>query len=86
MDIRWGPFGLGGEDFGYMTEKVPGAMFFLGCSLNDGKNRDLHTDIFDIDENCLPIGTNIFVAAVNRFLKREQSHHPLNRNSIQRGA
>lgn len=86
MEIHWGPFGLGGEDFGYMTEKVPGAMFFLGCSLNDGKNRDLHTDIFDIDENCLPIGTNIFVAAVNRFLRQEQYHHPLNRNSIQRGA
>ena len=86
MQIQWEPFGLGGEDFGYMTEKIPGAMFFLGCSLNDGKNRDLHTDIFDIDENCLPIGTNVFVAAVNRFLRQEESHHPLDRNSIQRGA
>lgn len=87
MEITWGPFGLGGEDFGYMTEKVPGAMFFLGCAINDGLDRDLHTDIFDIDERCLPIGTNIFVATVNRFLKREQSSHPLDRKkSIQRGA
>src|SRR5690625_3679844 len=30
IEIKWEPFGLGGEDFGYMTEKVPGAMFFLG--------------------------------------------------------
>lgn len=86
MDIHWEPFGMGGEDFGYMTEQVPGAMFFLGCSLEDGLDRNLHTSIFDIDENCLPIGTAIFVAAVNRFLKKEESHHPLDRNSIQRGA
>ncbi|MBO1002105.1 M20 family metallopeptidase [Pseudogracilibacillus auburnensis] len=86
MHIHWEPFGMGGEDFGYMTEEIPGSMFFLGCSLEDGLDRDLHTPIFDIDENCLPIGTAIFVAAVNRFLKREESHHPLKRNSIQRGA
>lgn len=87
IQIEWEPFGLGGEDFGYMTKKIPGAMFFLGCSLNDGRDRDLHTDIFDIDENCLPIGTNVFVAAVNRFLKQEESHHPLDgKKSIQRGA
>src|SRR5699024_7463590 len=86
MEIEWEPFGLGGEDFGYMTEKIPGAMFFLGCSLNDGVDRDLHTDVFDIDENCLPIGTDVFVAAVNRFLKEGEFHHPLDRNSVQRGA
>jgi len=86
MEIKWEPFGLGGEDFGYMTEQIPGAMFFLGCSLEDGRDRDLHTPIFDINEQCLPIGTAVLVAAVNRFLKSEESHHPLDRNSIQRGA
>ncbi len=86
MHIHWEPFGMGGEDFGYMTEQIPGSMFFLGCSLDDGLDRDLHTPIFDIDEKCLPIGTAIFVAAVNKFLNREELHHPLKRNSIQRGA
>lgn len=86
MEIQWEPFGLGGEDFGYMTDTVPGAMFFLGCSLGDGLDRDLHTPIFDMDEKCLPIGTAVLVAAVNRFLKREESHHPIERHSIQRGA
>ena len=86
MEIKWQPFGLGGEDFGFMTEKVPGAMFFLGCSLEDGVDRDLHTPIFDINEQCLPIGTAVLVATVNRFLNNEESHHPLDRNSIQRGA
>ncbi|KKB40101.1 M20 family metallopeptidase [Bacillus thermotolerans] len=53
------PFGLGGEDFGYMTRKIPGAMFFLGCSLPDGIDRDLHTNVFDLDERCLPMGAAI---------------------------
>jgi len=68
LTVDWGPFGLGGEDFAHMTEKISGAMFFLGCSLEDGYDRDLHTPIFDIDETCLPIGTAIFVATVNKYL------------------
>lgn len=85
--IHWAPFGLGGEDFGYMTEKIPGAMFFLGCAMGDGIDRDLHTPIFDIDERCMPIGTSIFVETVKHFLNNEESpHHPFKGNSIQRGA
>src|SRR5690625_1622723 len=86
MDIHWEPFGMGGEDFGYMTEEIPGSMFFLGCSLEDGLDRDLHTPIFDIDENCLPVGTAMFVATVNKFLKSEESKNPMNGNNILRGA
>src|SRR5690625_355178 len=86
MDIQWETFGLGGEDFGDMTDEIPGAMFFLGCSLEDGQDSDLHTPIFDINERCLPVGTAVLVAAVNRFLKSEESHHPLDRNSLERGA
>lgn len=61
-------------------------MFFLGCSLEDGEDRGLHTPIFGIDEQCMPIGTAVLVAAVNRFLKSEESEEPLNQNSIQEGA
>src|SRR5699024_6632724 len=86
MEVQWEPFGLGGEDFGYMTEKIPGAMFFLGCAIEDEEDRSLHKPLFGIDETCLPIGTAIFVKTVNRFLNKEESTHPLDRNSIQRGA
>lgn len=71
LKIEWEPFGLGGEDFAHMTKQIPGSMFFLGCSQDDGLDRDLHTPIFDIDENCLSIGTAIFTATVNRFLNNE---------------
>lgn len=71
LKIEWEPFGLGGEDFAHMTKQIPGSMFFLGCSPDDGLDRDLHTPIFDIDENCLTIGTAIFTATVNKFLKNK---------------
>jgi amidohydrolase len=66
-----GPFGLGGEDFGWMTQVVPGAMFFLGCALPDGIERDLHTPIFDIDEKCLPVGSAILAETAKRYLNGE---------------
>lgn len=62
------PFGLGGEDFAHMTQIVPGAMFFLGSNFSDGKNRDLHTPYFDIDERVLPVGVTILIEAARRFL------------------
>lgn len=87
MLIHWEPFGMGGEDFGYMTEEIPGAMFFLGCQKEDGVQRDLHTPIFDIDERCLPIGTAIFVATVHQFLQRENDDtEPSKRSSFLEGA
>ena len=82
LTIHWSPYGMGGEDFGYMTEAIPGAMFFLGCSLEDGIDRDLHTSVFDIDEACLPIGTAVFVEAASRFLTQEHDkQHPVRQNS-----
>lgn len=69
MKIRSGPFGMEAEDFSYMTEKVPGAMFFLGCALPDGIQRDLHTPLFDLDEECLPLGTTILAETALRLLK-----------------
>lgn len=65
------PFGLGGEDFGYVTQKLPASMFFLGSARQDGIQRDLHTPVFDIDETCMPIGTAILVQTAARFLKGE---------------
>ncbi|MFT9849389.1 M20 metallopeptidase family protein [Aneurinibacillus sp. REN35] len=67
--IKHTPFGLGGEDFAYMAQMVPAAMFFLGCSPLDGIKRELHTPIFDIDEKCLPMGAAIMAETAVRFLQ-----------------
>jgi amidohydrolase len=64
-------FGMGGEDFGYVTKHLPGSMFFLGCAPNDGVQRDLHTSIFDINEACLPVGLEILTQSAVKFLRGE---------------
>jgi len=63
------PPSLGAEDFAYMCQVVPGAMFMLGAALNDGVVRAHHTPIFDLDERCLPIGAAILAETAARFLK-----------------
>ncbi|MBO1510606.1 M20 metallopeptidase family protein [Metabacillus bambusae] len=79
IQITQRPFGLGGEDFGYVTQKLPGSMFFLGCAPKDGVQRDLHTPIFDIDETCLPIGAVILAQTAIKFLNGE-GNLPINHN------
>ena len=63
------PFGLGGEDFGWMTQTVPGAMIFLGAATPDRVVRDLHTPIFDIDERVLAMGAAIFAHIALKYLQ-----------------
>ena len=57
---------LGGEDFGWMLEKVPGAMFRLGVRPPawSGPDLDLHQGSFDIDEDALAVGVRVFVRTV----------------------
>lgn len=68
------PFGLGGEDFGYVTQKLPASMFFLGCAPDDGIQRDLHTPIFDINEKCLPIGAAILIQTATKLLENTENY------------
>ncbi|GMA61214.1 amidohydrolase [Alicyclobacillus fastidiosus] len=63
------PFGLGGEDFGHVSARVPSAMFFLGCGLQDGAVRGLHTPQFDVDERCLSMGSALLVETTCRLLR-----------------
>jgi metal-dependent amidase/aminoacylase/carboxypeptidase family protein len=59
---------LGAEDFSVFTDVVPGAMFTLGARI-EGDERQHHNPRFDIDENCLPIGTAILAKAALDFLR-----------------
>ncbi len=61
-------FGMGAEDFAYMSREAKGAMFMLGAAINDGVVRHHHTDIFDIDESVLPLGTAILAETAHRFV------------------
>jgi amidohydrolase len=61
-------FGMGAEDFAYMTQKAPGAMFMLGAAPPSGIERHHHTDTFDIDESTLPLGAAILAETARRFV------------------
>ena len=54
---------MGGEDFSYYTNKIPGCFFFLGSAPKDRKplSTPHHCSHFDIDENAMLIGSSIFI-------------------------
>ncbi len=57
-----------GEDFSYFLEQRPGCFFLLGGSPADGP-RVHHTEGFEIDERCLPIGLEVMARAVLALLE-----------------
>ncbi|MFR9676189.1 amidohydrolase [Streptomyces sp. TR06-5] len=55
---------LGGEDFSWYLEEVPGAMARLGVRRpGDHVARDLHQGNFDADESAVTVGVEMFTAA-----------------------
>lgn len=62
---------MGAEDFAYVLEKVPGAMFFLGVA-PQGDNWasccGIHSTRMMIDEGAMPIGSALLAALGERFL------------------
>ncbi|WP_114558282.1 amidohydrolase [Desertihabitans aurantiacus] len=58
---------LGGEDFSWMLQRVPGAMARLGVrSPGETDWPDIHRPYFDVDEGCIAVGVQVLsrVAAV----------------------
>jgi amidohydrolase len=62
---------LGGEDFAWYLERVPGALARLGVRPphETGPYLDLHQPNFDVDEACLPVGVRLLVAAALAALR-----------------
>jgi amidohydrolase len=55
---------LGGEDFGWYVDQVPGALARLGVrSPGSSVSLDLHQSTFDVDERCISVGVRLLVAA-----------------------
>ena len=59
---------MGGEDFSYFSNQVPGCFFFLGSAPKDRApmSSPHHCSHFDIDENAMLIGSSIFVELAYR--------------------
>jgi len=60
---------MGGEDFAYYLQKIPGAIFWLGCGNKEkGIAGLLHNSNFAMDEGALILGTAIHVNLVYYYL------------------
>ena len=65
--------GMGAEDFSYMCQKAPGAMFSLGAQYDTVK-RPHHSPNFDLDESAFPLGAAILAEAALRLLKEKATN------------
>ncbi len=71
MSARRGPYAvedteqsLGGEDFSWYLEHVPGAMARLGVRTpGDTRGLDLHRGNFDVDEEAITVAVELFTAS-----------------------
>ncbi len=64
---------MGAEDFAYVLEQVPGAMFFLGVAPNGedwSQCCGIHSSRMMVDESAMPRGTAILAGCAMRFLER----------------
>lgn len=59
---------MGGEDFAFYLQKIPGAFLFFGAG--DGREFPHHHPAFDIDERALPQATLLMTCLALEFLKR----------------
>jgi len=60
---------MGGEDFSYMLQAVPGAMVWLGNGSGEG-GCYLHNPKYDFNDTALPYGVSFFVRLAERFLEK----------------
>jgi amidohydrolase len=67
--VRMMPPVMGGEDFAYYVQRVPGAFAMLG--MGDGRPHPHHNARFDIDERALPIGVRLMVEVALEMLGRK---------------
>lgn len=57
---------MGGEDFAYYLQKIPGCFFFVGSDPEAGEPMSVphHCSHFDFDERALAVGSSIFVQLI----------------------
>lgn len=67
------PQSLGGEDFGWYLEEVPGAMFRLGTRTPGGATFDLHQGDFQVDEQSIGVGARMLGASAALALAATRS-------------
>ncbi|MEJ1976042.1 MAG: M20 aminoacylase family protein [Acetobacteraceae bacterium] len=68
--IRERPPGMGGEDFAYMAQVVPGCFVRIGQADGDRGTAPVHTVNYDFNDDILPIGASYWSTLVEQELPR----------------
>ena len=66
--VELAPQSMGGEDFAWMTQEVPGSMFRLGTRAPGGEDYDLHRGDYAPDERAIGVGVKVMLSAALRAL------------------
>jgi hippurate hydrolase len=68
--VRLRPPGMGGEDFSYMAQKVPGCFVRVGQA-GDGKGTTpVHNAKYDFNDDILPLGASLWATLVEQEMPR----------------
>lgn len=68
--IRERPPGMGGEDFSYMAQKVPGCFVRVGQAEAGRDNVPVHNAKYDFNDAILPLGASLWSTLVEQELNR----------------
>jgi amidohydrolase len=69
--IREMPPSLGGEDFAYMAQAVPGCFVRIGIADGPRGSTELHNTRYDFNDDALPIGASFWAALIEQEMPRE---------------
>ena len=61
---------MGGEDFAYYLQKVPGCFFFVGSAPNEKELFETphHCSHFNMDEKALLIGSSVYLNLIDDIM------------------
>ena len=60
---------MGGEDFAYYLEYIPGSYYRIGCF--DGFSTDVHTSTFDVNDDCIPTAIKVLEKTIEIYFKKD---------------
>jgi hippurate hydrolase len=63
--------GMGGEDFSYMAQKVPGCFVRVGQAAGPKGSTGVHNPKYDFNDDILPLGASLWATLVEQELSRE---------------
>jgi amidohydrolase len=72
--IATAPQSLGGEDFAWYLESIPGSLFRLGTRAPGSVDEfDIHQPMFNVDERCIAVGVKVMTATALTAIGTKQA-------------